>query len=518
MSIMRRPWLFWSVLCFASISAAQPAKAEQKTSLSLQDALNAALFSNWGVRIKSIAVERSGGALQQAIGAFDTNLSLNLSRTSDRRLLNDAEKPLLPGQSENFGRGLSARATLSRLLPSGLSVSSSVTTSQNTDNLSSLSGMSSATNRSMAVTLTVPLARGSGSNFASASLAASKKDLEASHAELRLAVSETLRDVAVAYWDYLSTYRQAEIARLGEKRTGETVREISKLIAADEIPAADLGLAIATHAERTNARLVAEQALLEARLGLTGLMGVEFDKVTDLADPGERFPVASSVPAVKLDDLVSKVLERRSDWQSQKLQVEALRERFRAYSDLARPQVDMGLSVSSAGLGEHESMSQVLIPFGGRFAGPSVAASISTQFPWKNDVALGQLRQMKAELETAEIRLRSLHADIAARLSSAVAEVRRSVTSLQGSSEVVNLYAKSLSNEQIKRRLGMSTLIDVINVEDRYFRALIDEVTRQRDYAVSLARLGHEVDSLVRKSGDRFELSLDDFLQLSAIP
>ena len=480
--------------------------------------MNAALLSNWDVRIKSIAVERSGGAFQQAIGAFDTHLNLNLSRSSDRRMLNEAEKPLLPGQSENFGRGVSARATLSRVFPTGLSVSSSLTTSQSTDNLSSASGTPSATQRSMAVALTVPLARGSGSNFASASLAASQKDLEASHADLRLAVSESLRDVAVAYWDYLSAHRQAEIARLGEKRTGETVREISKLIAADELPAADLGLAIATHAERTNARLVAEQALLEARLVLSRLMGMDFEKVTGLADPGERFPVAGPVPEFKLDDLVSKVLERRSDWQSQTLKVDALRERFRAYSDLTRPQVDMELSVSSAGLGENESMSQALLPLGGRFAGPSVAASISTQFPWKNDVALGQLRQTKADLETAETRLRSLHADIATRLASAVAESRRSVASLQGSSEVVNLYAKSLSNEQIKRRLGMATLIDVINVEDRYFRALLDEVTRQRDYAVSLARLGHEVDSLVRKSGDRFELSLDDFLHLPATP
>ena len=52
----------------------------------------------------------------------------------------------------------------------------------------------------------------------------------------------------------------------------------------------------------------------------------------------------------------------------------------------------------------------------------------------------------------------------------------------------------------------MATLIDVISVEERYQNALLTQVERRRNYAVSLARLSHELGALVRLAEGRFEI------------
>ena len=125
------------------------------------------------------------------------------------------------------------------------------------------------------------------------------------------------------------------------------------------------------------------------------------------------------------------------------------------------------------------------------------------------------MRQASALLSEAEIRRELLRADIGAAVEASSALVRRSAEALRGSAQIVERYAKTLEHERTRRRLGVATLIDVINVEDRYFRALLDDVQRRSTYAISLVRLGHEVDALVATAGDQFEVNLASFMRFA---
>jgi outer membrane protein TolC len=472
--------------------------------LSLAAALTATLVDNRDVQTAAVSVRGAEGAARQARGAFDPLVSLTAQRSRDRRLLSDAERLMTPDLGEQRANGAGLTARVERRLASGLTVFGSAQSTYVDDRLSHEFGIASRTTRALVLGVTVPLARGSGAdNAASATLAAAERDGDAASQEARYQRSLALRDTAVAYWNYVSSWRQLEISRLGEGRTGELLQELKKLIAADEVPAADLDLALANHAERSNTRIAAEQVLLDARLLLARQMGLTTERQSAIGRPLDDFPSGADMSRPALDTLREQALAARRDWRAQEQRIAALRHRLAAARDQARPAVDLAINVSSNGLRENADVAASANPFVAPFAGPALMAQLSVQWPVGNQAGLGGIDILSAQLTAAEIRRQALKDDMDSAIEAQWAEVGRAVESLAGSAQIVDRYARTLDHERTKRRLGSATLIDVLNVEDRYFRALLDDVQRRRNLAVALVRLGHELDRLLIEPGDR---------------
>jgi outer membrane protein TolC len=483
--------------------------------MSLADALAATLAGNRDVQAAAAVARGASGAAEQARGAFDPLVSLTGQRSRDRRLLSEAERLAVPEAGDQTSAGAGLAASVERRLPSGLTVSGSAVSSYADDRLSRELGVAAKTTRALVLGVKLPLGRGSGAaNAANASLAAAEREAEAAGQDARHQLSLALRDTAASYWEYASRWRQLEISRLGEERTLDLLQELKKLIAADEVPAADLDLALANHAERGNVRIAAEQALLEARQTLARGMGLPAEQQEALGQPEQDFPETASAVPPALDVLRERALARRQDWLALERRIAALRERLAAARDLARPVVDLSVNLSSNGLREGAGMASSANPFSAPFAGPALMAQLQVQLPVGNRAALGGLEQVSAQLTEAEIRRQALRDDIGSAVEARLAEVRRAAEALLGSARIVELYARTLGHERTKRRLGTATLIDVLNVEDRYFRALLDDVQRRRNYAVALARLGHEIDGLVLATGDLPAANLAGFTRI----
>ena len=499
------------------ISCTASALAQTVGGLSLNDAILVTLHGNRDVQISEAQVQVAEALVQQALGPFDPLLAIEARRNEDRRPLAQAEQFVTPVLSDLSGSGSSLDARVEKRLRLGPTLIGSATSTYVQNSTSRVLGLPSQTTRSIAFGLRVPLFRGAGEgNAANSALKAGEQDLVAASAERRYAVSLALRDAATAYWEYSSRWRQLEITRSGEERTLGLLQELRKLVAADEVPAADIDLAQANHFERINNPIIAEQALLEAQQALGRSMGLTSQRQREIGQPLTPPPAPDTVtnlPAVNL--LLERALLRRGDWQAIKRRILALGERLAGSKDLTRPQVDLTLLVSSNSLQEGVGISGVVNPVAGNVAGPSVAAILNFQIPVGNNTATGQMRQASALLSEAEIRRELLRADIGAGVEASSFLVRRSAEALRGSGQIVERYAKTLEHERTRRRLGVATLIDVINVEDRYFRALLDDVQRRSIYAISLVILGHEVDALVETAGDRFEVNLTSFMRFA---
>lgn len=499
------------------IGCTASALAQTVSGLSLNDAILVTLHGNRDVQISEAQVQIADALVQQAQGTFDPLLTLEARRNEDRRPLTQAEQFVTPVLTDLSGSGSGLDASVEKRLRSGPTLLGSAASTYLQNSTSRVLGLPSQTTRSIAFGLRVPLARGAGEgNAANSALKAGEQDLAAASAEKRYAVSLALRDAAIAYWEYSSRWRQLEITRSGEERTLGLLQELRKLVAADEVPAADIDLAQANHFERINNRIIAEQALLEAQQALGRSMGLTSQLQREIGQPLTPPPAPEAVttlPAV--NQLLDRALLRRGDWQAIERRVLALGERLAGSKDLTRPQIDLTLLVSSNSLQEGSSSSGVVNPLAGNAAGPSVAAILNFQLPLGNNTATGQVRQASALLSEAEIRRELLRADIGAAVEASSALVRRSAEALRGSAQIVERYAKTLEHERTRRRLGVATLIDVINVEDRYFRALLDDVQRRSTYAISLVRLGHEVDALVATAGDQFEVNLASFMRFA---
>jgi outer membrane protein TolC len=117
-----------------------------------------------------------------------------------------------------------------------------------------------------------------------------------------------------------------------------------------------------------------------------------------------------------------------------------------------------------------------------------------------------------ANLDSAAIRRRDLEDGIGSSVPLAVSALRRSVAQGQEGSEAVARYEGTLRNEKTKRRLGNSTTIDVINVEDRLNSALLAELGFRQTYAAAIAQLLFETGGLVRRDGDDYRVAVPALL------
>ena len=70
-------------------------------------------------------------------------------------------------------------------------------------------------------------------------------------------------------------------------------------------------------------------------------------------------------------------------------------------------------------------------------------------------------------------------------------------------------YAISVQNERTKRRLGLSTLIDVINLQDRLDSAQLALLSLRQEYATLLAQLEFDAGTLVNRGNQIFTVDID---------
>ena len=132
------------------------------------------------------------------------------------------------------------------------------------------------------------------------------------------------------------------------------------------------------------------------------------------------------------------------------------------------------------------------------------------QIPLNNYAARGLTRQQVAVLEAQRARVRELAATIDNSIETAAWAVQRANDQLAESDAAVKTYAASLESERIKRRLGTSTLIDVLNVEDRYNNSLLSQVSAKQNYASSIAQFRFETGVLLERDGDSYRTRVSD--------
>jgi len=132
--------------------------------------------------------------------------------------------------------------------------------------------------------------------------------------------------------------------------------------------------------------------------------------------------------------------------------------------------------------------------------------------PVANNAAKGAYRQVAAALDGQQARLTELGFVISNRIEISAFALVRAAERLQQAEESAKTYELGLDNERIKRRLGMATLIDLVNLEDRYNAALLAVVFERQAYAGALAQLWFEAGFLVQRDGNQYSTRIGELL------
>lgn len=518
--------LLTAALVLAGQAAAQSLRL-QDSAVSLGDALLLSLRQSPNVLQSAQQVESTRGSALQAQGGFDTVTEFSTNRTRNRIPLTASERATLTAaRFDDITRHDSSqfvtRFALQKPLQNGLTLGTDYTVQRNADALQGLQagplGLPQSTGR-LTFSLQVPLLRNAGRYVAGAQVDAAEHELAAAIASLEFASSQTVLSATLYYWDFVAKQRLLELAKESEGRTGRLLEEMRKLAAADQIPRSDLELVQASSAEKTAYRVSAEQALVASRRTLARHLGLSGVDEWRIERPSTPFPVADARALEVSKTLGTRAEESaplRADLRAAQLREQSARIMRGAAQHNLKPQANLSFNVSEGGLALGVPSTALGSPFQTNRTGPSFTVGLQMQWPVENQQARGLLLARAASAVSAEITRRDLQSAVASGIRIAVSALNASAAQLESASIAVRHYAKTLGNEQTKRRMGAGTLIDVINVEDRLNGAQQTEVQVRQAYAAAAAQLLYESGRIVRKRDENeFDVPVDALLRLT---
>lgn len=520
-SFVRRHFLC-SVLLLgvATQTAVGQSSQDARAKLSLGSALSLALAGNPSVLLARAQEESAQGAAQIQGGAFDLTLNAQggATRANDPLRLSDRNNLLLGGfdMRYNLTDTTSTQAGFTQLFANGLQANLVAT---HTTTMSTLSPVQATPRQSVgALTfqLRFPLLRNAG-DVTGAPLRAAQLEASAARGDLEFTVSQTLLNTTLVYWEYLGRAQRLAIARASEARGEESVNELRKLIAADQVPEAEINLARANQNDRRSTRIAAEQGLLESRRNLGRSIGLSAQATMAIGELADGFPEYGGETidsSAHREALIARALETRSDLSTLRQRQQAAQILLDAARKNESPQLDLVLGVTQTGLAEGASPAAIGRAFGQNY-GPGYGGTLIFQMPLGNNAARGQVRQQAAQAQALRVRIHELGHAIASGIETSASAMLRAVDQLKEADAAVKAYAVGLSNERTKRRLGLSTLLDVLNVEDRYNNALVSVVQARQAYASAIAQFRFDTNTLLSREGDSYSARVGELFNPS---
>jgi len=483
--------------------------------LSLKAALSAALSGNPNVLLSLTQIEAAQSVAQQQQGPFDLTLNAQGGSTRTIRPLREAERLsyLLGGYDLRYQLADTtiAQAGVTQLFMNGMQANLVATYTSNAENTFPATGTQRQGTGAITFQLRAPIMRNEG-DVVGAPLRAAEIESFAARGELEFTVAQALLSSALSYWDYLGKTQRLAISRANERRGEEQIEEIRKLIASDELPKAEINLAQASLNDRRSARIAAEQALLESRRSLGRSLGMSAQATMSIGELSDAFPLYADVPintVARKEELTLRALDTRSDLTALRQRREAAQILLDAARKNERPQLDLVLGATQNGLTEGASTGAIAPAFTQNF-GTGYSANLIFQMPLGNNAARGLYRQQAAQVDAQSIRINELGHSISNSIETSAYAVQRATEQLIEADAAVKTYAASLENERTKRRLGLSTLIDTLNIEDRYNNALLAAVQAHQGFASSIAQFRFETGALLVREGDTYSARVSE--------
>ncbi|HOY67239.1 MAG TPA: TolC family protein [Candidatus Ozemobacteraceae bacterium] len=491
----------------ARVTASETASAP---GLDVSEVIEATLNANPEILLRRQQVEAAMGALTQTRGAFQPIVRTSVRQENDLRPLTKNDSASLGGRSFLPIRTTQYEIGYEHHLRSGTTFRPQISFIRTDSDIPATDPENRA---EVAVGLRRPLARGQGARSSAVKQEeAAALDLEADLAGLQATVHSALSQSLAAYWRYLGNVSRLEILRAAEERAGLLASQTAELIDADVTPASERSQVEANLAAKQADRISAETQVRQDRRTLGLLLGYSPEAIEALPMPVTGFPdvasgssefLATTVP----EELVQAALGNRPDLAEARIRQKAAGKRTFGARDRERPQVDLDVSVGYSGFDRHSRLSSYISPFSNGIPGLNAVAQVEGELPFRDLTARGVTRQYEA----AEARLGIVTDQTIRAIRSGVAQAHAMVVNglLQRScaASAVESYRQAVENEKSKLAHGMSTIIDLITLEDRLTGALLSLIQARVALAEAVVELKYQCGTIVEPSSGTIPVS-----------
>ncbi len=480
--------------------------------LGLLDAVQQALKLQPELAIEKESVQISKGTLQSAASGFDARFQATTSFTKEQTT-NTSEFPEMESDTSTFSIGLVKK------FRSGIEVIPEVELSKTS--FPAEPDTESLSQARVQFKVRIPLLKGFGERNVAVNEIAASHELAASKSDLLHQCSVAVRDTSLAYWSFLSYFKQLEIYQQSEQRSRLLENQTRALIQAEQLPASDLQNVLANLADKESLRIAAEQNLIESRYQLGLFIGLNAKDAFDLPLPHNDFPTLSQPDSVTI---LSNSPFYLSLFESNRYDLLALSQRgqgryarLQAMKNLLQPSLNVDAMAGYDGFSSGGQQSRLLDSFHYRQQGLDWSLGLRLEYPLGNRSAKGDSAQILASYRQNQIQINNLKRIIATKVMADISNLHHLSAERLKADTAVNSYQQAVENERQRFLMGESTLLNLLDVQDRLDSAMLKQISTRYRLAQAVTELRYETGTLVDRGADQLSVELHTLVTIPKV-
>jgi outer membrane protein TolC len=488
----------------------------------LMDVIRMAVEKDAAIKVYESREAVAAAGVLAAGAQFDPSVKASVSRSIDYTPLSEDQKKAYrrsgaPDLTKLKQGAFSYSAGYEKRYRSGISISPSVTVSTGESN--DPQNRVPVTSGKVSFALIKPLGRGNGSRVNQAYEKSSMIEFESASFDSLYTVSQTVRGVILAYWNYAYAYKALKIAEDSKVRAEKIYNDTKTLVEGFEVPPAELDQLMANLNQKLAECGKASQNTLQALNSLKAAAGVSNDSSLIAGPPADFFPAGRiSGDTLETSALAKTMLEfamaNRKDYAAAKKRLESYQFTIPAAKDALKPQTDLQIAAGYNGRKDDKGAAAILSSLREGVPGVNLSAAVSYSFPIGNKSARAEIIRQQEQLLQANIKAEEIARQMDIAIDTRVNAVASIINRYKLMIESGRLYSKALENEKEKHQMGVSTLMDVLNLEDRLGQAELALESAVFEYASAITELKFEAGCLGRMGTSECEIRIEDIISL----
>lgn len=366
--------------------------------------------------------------------------------------------------------------------------------------------------------LTIPILPLMGDANHGADLIVQRLQYRASLYNLQAKTAETVYRTAVAYWEYAGSYQQLDILRKSYERAKLLLKNTEDLAYAGEVPTIEIENARGNVADRINAYYNARQSLVVAKARLAETIGISLAELETYATPADAFPkldmnsIADVLAAA--ERYCRMALEHRTEINSLGELLSAAGALVTSARNHLLPDVNLQFGVGYDGSRRGAGTDDFFNTLRKNQPGVDYSARLVLEYPLGNQAASGTLDQRLAQLRQMKLQKLQLSTLIKSNVLVSLHGLRNAMKELEQIEGAVIIYENTFIGEREKFRAGETTLMNIIDIQNRLDNVLINRIVIRKKVANAIVQVRFETGTLVRFSDGEGTVSMNELVTI----
>ncbi|PKK91078.1 MAG: hypothetical protein CVV64_04730 [Candidatus Wallbacteria bacterium HGW-Wallbacteria-1] len=223
-------------------------------------------------------------------------------------------------------------------------------------------------------------------------------------------------------------------------------------------------------------------------------------------------PGEAMVPeSIREQLLIRYALIMRQDLASLHRHLKSAKKLLLTAENNVKPDLNLNVKLGYTGMEQgHRDMYYIDDALSDNVAGLNTAASLDYSWPTYNNAAEAALESARIRVRQIEIQIMDLEGQIISAVRVALDNLNNSIKVLKETEKTIKSYETALNNEKKKVGLGMATILDVINTQDRYTNALQLRINSRYAYSLALADLRYKTGTIFTRGAKLDDVNFAD--------